>query len=308
MEKTSVSRRKFLKLVGAGVAGASMGPFFLRHASAAKQVVVCSWGGTYQKALRKVFFDPFEKETGIQVIDTSAPLIAKVKAQVDAKNIEWDVIESGTRWYYVLVNQGLVQKLDMSKIDARNIMPEAALSHGVAPVAVSMNLAYNTKLFPDKTPNSWADFWDVKKFPGPRSYMADVTYALEFALLADGVPADKLYPVDVERAFKKLEELKPHIKVFWKQADQPIQIVSQGEVAMAPAWNGRVLVAREMNLDINLTWNQGSYQPILLLHHERRAQSGCRLPVHQLHAASPSRKLISPWKSPMAPPTPRRST
>jgi len=262
MKEKKISRRGFLKMVGAGVAGASAGPFILRHAPAAeKQVVVCSWGGTYQKALRKAFFDPFEKETGIKVVDTSAPLIAKVKAQVDAKNVEWDVIESGTRWYYVLVNQGLVQKLDMKKIDTSDIMPEAALSHGVAPVAVSMNIAYNTKLFPGQGPNSWADFWDVKKFPGPRSYMADVTYALEFALLADGVPADKLYPVDVERAFRKLEQLKPHIKVFWKQADQPIQIVSQGEVAMAPAWNGRVLVAREMNLDISLAWNQGSYQP-----------------------------------------------
>jgi len=250
-----VSRREFLKMAGTGVILASMP----RVAWAAKnEIVVCSWGGAYQKALRKVYYDPFEKETGIKVQDTAAPEIAKVKAQVDAKNTEWDVIEGGTRWYYVLVNQKLVQPLDLKKIATGDLIPDAALSHGISHLVTSMNLAFNTTAFPDQRPDSWADFWNVKKFPGPRAYMADVTYALEFALLADGVPPDKLYPIDVERAFKKLNELKPNIKVFWRHGDQPIQLVTQGEVAMAPAHNGRVHAAQEKGMPIAMTWNQGS--------------------------------------------------
>ena len=263
MVKKRMTRRKFIKKVGIGLAAAGAGPFILRHGRAAgeRRVVICSWGGTYQDALRKAFFEPFERETGIKVIDTSAPNVAKVKAQVDAKNVEWDVIEGGTRWYYVFVKQGLVQKIDMSKIDTSDIIPEAAMPYGVAPQAGSINIGYNTKKFRDARPNSWADFWDVKKFPGPRAFLADVTFVMEFALLADGVTPDKIYPVDVDRALRKLNELKPHIKVFWKHADQPIQLVSQGEVVMAPAWNGRILVAGEKGFDIDIAWNEGSYQP-----------------------------------------------
>ena len=259
MSHSPISRRRFVTLAGSGVAA---GPFVLRHARAAgKEVVVCSWGGTYQKALRKAYFDPFEKETGIKVVDTSAPEVAKVKAQVDSKNPEWDVVEAGTRWYSVFVNQGFVQPLDMKRINTSALMPEAVLSHGIGHNVVAMTLAYNTKTFAADHPKSWADFWNVKKFPGPRAMGAEVTFALEFALLAEGVPADTLYPIDVERAFRKLNEIKPHVKVWWKHGDQPTQLLSQGEIIMAPAWNGRVLAAQDKGLPIEMVWNQGAYLP-----------------------------------------------
>jgi putative spermidine/putrescine transport system substrate-binding protein len=262
MSNHRISRRQFVTLAGSSLAGAAAGPFVLRRARAAgKEVVVCSWGGTYQKALRKAYFDPFEKETGVKVIDTSAPEVAKVKAQVDSKNPEWDVIEAGTRWYFVLVNQGFVQPLDLKKFNTAPLLPEAVLGHGIGHNVVGMTLAYNTKLFTGEAPNSWADFWNVKKFPGPRSMGAEVTFALEFALLADGVAAEKLYPIDVERAFRKLAEIKPHVKVWWKHGDQPTQLLSQGEVVMAPAWNGRVVAAQDKGLPVGLTWNQGCFQP-----------------------------------------------
>jgi putative spermidine/putrescine transport system substrate-binding protein len=262
MGKREVSRRRFMSLAGGAVAGAAAGPFVLRHARAAgKEVVVCSWGGTYQKAMRKAYFDPFEKETGIKVVDVSAPEVAKVKAQVDSKNPEWDVIEAGTRWYSVLVNQGFVQPLDLKRINTAPLLKEAVLSHGIAHNVTAMTLAYNTKLFPGEAPSGWADFWNVKKFPGPRSLGGEVTFGLEFALLADGVPPEKLYPLDVDRAFRKLGEIKPHVKVWWKHGDQPTQLLSQGEVVMAPAWNGRVLAAQDKGLPVGLTWNQGALQP-----------------------------------------------
>ena len=60
-----------------------------------------------------------------------------------------------------------------------------------------------------KAPLTWPDFWDAKKFPGPRGYYNAPTYSLEFALIADGVPKDKLYPIDVPRALKSLDRVKP---------------------------------------------------------------------------------------------------
>jgi putative spermidine/putrescine transport system substrate-binding protein len=260
-----ITRRRFVVGAAACLAAAT-GPFVPRHARAAgKELVVCSWGGAYQKALRRAYFDPFEKETGIKVTDTSAPEVARVKAQVESKNVEWDVIEAGTRWYSILVNQQLVQPLDLGELQTGDLIPEAVLSHGIGHNVVSQALSYNTKAFGGETPTSWADFWNVKKFPGPRSIGADVTYALEFALLADGVPAEKLYPIDVDRAFRKLAEVKPHVKVWWKHGDQPIQLLSQGEVVMASAWNGRVLAAQDKGLPVALTWTQAAYSPSFFL-------------------------------------------
>ena len=90
-----------------------------------------------------------------------------------------------------------------------------------------MKLADKIKQFSGESPNSWADFWDVKKFPGPRALGAEVTFARNLPCSPTASPY-KLYPIDVERAFRKLAEIKPHVKVWWKHGDQPIQLLSQG--------------------------------------------------------------------------------
>jgi putative spermidine/putrescine transport system substrate-binding protein len=259
MTVNSISRRTTVGLVGAAIAA----PFVSRHGWAAgkSELVICSWGGSYQKALKKAFFDPFARETKINVVDTSAPEVARVKAQVDAKNVEWDVIEGGIRWYPILAGKELIQPLDLKRINTQDLLPDAVKSHGVAHVYVSNVIAMNSDKIKGEVPQGWADFWDIKKFPGPRALGADLTYKLEYALLADGVTPDKLYPIDVERAFKKLAEIKPHIKVWWKQGDQPIQLLSQAEVFLSEAWNGRVLAAQNSGLPIKLSWHQGSIAP-----------------------------------------------
>src|SRR5687767_10960799 len=146
MSDRRTSRRQFLTRTAAGVAGAASGPFILkkRARAATRELVVCSWGGAYQKALRQAYFDPFEKATGIKVIDTSAPEVARVKAQVESRNVEWDVIEAGTRWYSVLVNQRLVQPLNMKSINTADLLPDAVLSHGIGHNIVSQTLSYGT--------------------------------------------------------------------------------------------------------------------------------------------------------------------
>ncbi|MGV6872235.1 ABC transporter substrate-binding protein [Pseudochelatococcus sp. B33] len=256
-----MKRRQFLQL--SGVVGSMLAaPAIWTSARAqSRQVVFCSWGGAYQKALREAIFDPFEKETGIKVIDTTAPAIAQVKSQVDTGNIEWDVIEGGSRWYPVLVKMGLVESLESMDFNPDGIVPGAVLSHGLAPTLVSFTLGYNTQRAGTDGARNWADFWDVQKYPGARSLGADVTYNLEFALLADGVAVDALYPLDVERAFRKLEEIRPHIRTWWKQGDQPVQMLSRGEVVYSSGWASRFLLAGSQGLPVGNSWEQGSFSP-----------------------------------------------
>ena len=122
-------------------------------------------------------------------------------------------------------------------------------------------LAWNTKTYGDKGPQSWADFWDVKKFPGKRAYRKGVAGALEPALMADGVPPDKVYevlstPAGIERAIKKIKELKPHIAVWWSSGAQHAQLMKDGEVDMVTGWNGRFDVVAKDGGKVAYTFNQ----------------------------------------------------
>jgi putative spermidine/putrescine transport system substrate-binding protein len=54
-------------------------------------VRVCSYGGAFQDAQRKAYFEPFERLSGIKVIESQGPDPVKIKAMVDTKNIEYDI-------------------------------------------------------------------------------------------------------------------------------------------------------------------------------------------------------------------------
>src|SRR5437868_3754900 len=136
--------------------------------------------------------------------------------------------------------------------------PEAIVAngHGVASNIQGTNLCYRADKFRDGGPKSWVDFWDVKKFPGSRGLcINDSPRTLIFALLADGVPADRLYPLDIERAFKKLNEIKPHIKVWWREGNQSQQLIRDGEVDMMSIWNGRATELKLAGVPVELVWN-----------------------------------------------------
>ena len=98
-------------------------------------------------------------------------------------------------------------------------------------------------------PKGWADFWDVKKFPGTRAIRGKMHGMLEPALMAEGVPIDQIYKVldskeGIERALNKIRELKPHVAVWWGSGAQHAQLMKDGEVDMSTGWNGRFDVAK----------------------------------------------------------------
>jgi putative spermidine/putrescine transport system substrate-binding protein len=133
------------------------------------------------------------------------------------------------------VKDELVQRLNYNAIDTKDVMKPLVTEHAVGCVTIPMLLTYSTKAYAQgKAPLSWPDFWDAKKFPGPRGYYNAPTYSLEFALIADGVPKDKLYPLDVTRALKSLDRVKPDVKVWWSQFPQPGVLLKSGEITATP--------------------------------------------------------------------------
>ncbi|HCY85046.1 MAG TPA: ABC transporter substrate-binding protein [Desulfobacteraceae bacterium] len=223
----------------------------------AETITVCSYGGTYNQAIEKVFAEPFTRQTGIKVVTVSFPNYAKMKAQVASGNIEWDVVEPSIKAYALGVKDGLFEPLDLSGVDTKDFIKTGVTDFGLATIYYSHNVTYRTDVWPKtQGPKNWADVWDVQRFPGPRGMKYTAYSNLEAALLADGVPPNKIYPIDVDRAFKKMDELKPYIKVFWKNGAQGQQVMKAHEADTGSFTAGRMQIIAEQGVPVTCEWNQ----------------------------------------------------
>jgi putative spermidine/putrescine transport system substrate-binding protein len=233
-------------------------------ASAANQVTFVSQGGAWQQAQTVAILDPISKALGITINQDSVPdAWPMIKTQGSTGKVTWDVVDTPTVNCIRGGEQGYIEKLDFSKIPNAASMPSNYKTpYSVAYEFYSSVLAYNRAKYPNpaQAPSSWADFWDVKKFPGRRALRNHPLGTLEAALLADGVPRDKLYPLDVDRAFRKLEQIKPHITVWWTSGGQSAQLLNDGEVDMIMMWNGRVSALAKEGAKVAFTYNDGILQ------------------------------------------------
>ncbi|MEZ2353176.1 ABC transporter substrate-binding protein [Caballeronia sp. RCC_10] len=253
------TRRRILHGAGA-LAVASAMPLVARAQS--KQIVVSDPGGPYTTAYREAFYDPFEKATGIKVVSVAreSQPVAQFAAMVQTKNYVWDVTTltlSADIPY--LESKGLLEPIGLKASEFPDVMPEAITPNWLGVDVYSTVLAYRADKFKDNGPKSWADFWDVKKYPGRRSLRRSPLDTLEQALLADGVPLDKLYPLDVDRAFKSLDKIKPHISIWWTSGAQAMQAIQSGDVDLISTWNGRAQAAKDAGAPVTIVWNQGLY-------------------------------------------------
>ena len=223
-----------------------------------REMVVVSWGGAYQRAQTDAFLDPFAEKFGINVIQESPTDLAKIMAMVDAGSTTWDVVDVESREPEMLGPAGYLEELDYTIIDSRDTVSQGVYPWAIACIFWSTPLIYHEDAFPEGGPQSWADFWDVGKFPGPRSLRNHPYGNLIFALVADGVPVDQIYPMTeekVDQAFRKLDEIKPYITVWWTSGSQPVQLLATEEVVMASAYNGRVFELQQEGIPLKIVWN-----------------------------------------------------
>jgi len=227
----------------------------------AEEITFVSQGGAYQEAQTKAILDPAAKRLHITIKQDSVPdAYPMIKAQGAAGKPLWDVIDTPPSNCVRGGNEGLIEPLDLSKIPNAQSMPAAYRTpYSVAYEFYSSVIGYNKKTL-KKIPQTWADFWNVKDFPGTRALRNDPMGTLEAALLSDGVPRDKLYPLDVDRAYKRLKQIKPDIAVWWSSGGQSAQLLNDGEVDMLMIWNGRVSAVRKDNPDVAFTYNDGLLQ------------------------------------------------
>jgi putative spermidine/putrescine transport system substrate-binding protein len=177
---------------------------------------------------------PFSKATGIRVVDTGPPDLAKIKAMVETKRVEWDVVQVEADFVHRGRTENLLERLDYKVISTRDVLPEAIDDYGITFQFGATSIAYRTDTFPaGNGPKSWADFWDVRRFPGRRALPKQTYHLFPAALAADGVPRDKLYPIDVDRVLRSLERIRPHVVKFFEGFPQAAQLIADKEVDMA---------------------------------------------------------------------------
>ena len=213
-----------------------------------------SWGGGYQDVQMETVGTPFAQASGAKVLSDGPTEYAKIEAQVKTGQVSWDVVDVDANW--VAPNCGTtVMKLDFDIIDT-SALPEGTWNDCSVPANRFGDVfAYNSDAL-SATPSSWADFFDIEKFPGKRAINQDVdTGVFEAALLADGVAPEDLYPLDVDRAVKKLNTIRDHI-IFWSSGAQAQQLLETGEAAMGIVWTSRARGAAEAGAPISVVWNQ----------------------------------------------------
>ncbi|WP_459616714.1 ABC transporter substrate-binding protein [Bordetella sp. 2513F-2] len=250
--------RNILHLSAAAAVAATLAVLPATSAMAqSKTVVFAGWGGSIQKAQREVFFDSFEKETGIKVIDVPGVQLTQLQAMVETGNTQWDVVQALGMWIPQGVKSGLWEKLDFGVIKKDGVPNSLVDDYSIGNSTYGMVLAYNTNAFKGNPPASWSALWDTQGHPGARGMFDGPRYSLEAALLADGVPPDQLYPLDVDRAFKSLDKIKNDVAVWWKQWPQvPVLLASQ-ELTMSLTSNTRINSVRKAEkAPVDLSWKQ----------------------------------------------------
>ncbi|MDY7566803.1 ABC transporter substrate-binding protein [Pseudomonas sp. RTC3] len=241
----------------------TLGMMCAANAMAAADLTVISFGGVNKAAQEKAFYAPWEKAgNGKVVAGEYNGEMAKVKTMVDTKSVSWDLVEVESPELSRGCDEGMFEEIDPAMLGkSEDYVKGAIQTCGVGFFVWSTVLAYNADKL-KTAPTSWADFWDVKKFPGKRGLRKGAKYTLEFALMADGVAPKDVYKVlagkgGQDRAFKKLDELKPSIQ-WWEAGAQPPQFLASGDVVMSSAYNGRIAaVQKESNLKV--VWNGGIY-------------------------------------------------
>jgi putative spermidine/putrescine transport system substrate-binding protein len=252
MTSYRISRRG---LLAAGTAALAV-PHIAR--AAAKSIVVADTGGAFEAAMDAALFKPFTAKTGIEVVKT-VNVYAKLKAMVEANAVEWDVVQLDSTAAANFAHQGLLEKLDYGVINKSDMIEGAARELYLQMDVVAACVAWNTKnVKPAQVPHTWTELWDLKRFSGQRGLWKQPYQTMELALMADGVPLDKLYPIDVDRALKSLDRIKSEI-FWWTSGAQSAQILIDGDIAAGMGWNGRLYDPKQTGAPIDFSFNQALF-------------------------------------------------
>lgn len=260
------TRRTLIKTMAGSAAMLAMPAVWTSARGQENRLTVGDTGGIATEAYTEGFYKPYFEKTGIEIIpvERRESPVAEVRAIVETGTYRYDFCEGiGLDVATVLEEEGFLEDLDMSG-DTADIPDHLKTKQFIGSNVVAFVLAYRTDKF--SKPVTHADFWDVGQFPGRRGLRQNARDTLQFALVADGVaPGDVAAVLSEEagweRAFAKLEQIKPDIAVWWSSAAQTPTFLQTAELDMCPTFNSRAQSVIDTGSPVDITWDGGFYMP-----------------------------------------------
>jgi putative spermidine/putrescine transport system substrate-binding protein len=226
-----------------------------------RTLTVAAWGGDYQEAQDDAFFKPFSAATGASIQQKVAD-IGSLRDQVDSEDVAWDVLTVPMEQMVRLARDNVLTPMNYDVVDRTPLYQDIALEYGVGVAYFSATMIYGAGS--TNVPQDWTSFWDVE----PVTDDAEIPIedlrclrrypigTLEFALLADGVPIEELYPIDADRAFASLDKIRDHVLVWWQESKEPAELIAAQAVSMASSWNVRI-PQLDLTDEVRINWYQG---------------------------------------------------
>jgi putative spermidine/putrescine transport system substrate-binding protein len=231
----------------------------------ARDLTVVARGNVALEATKTVFAKPFTAATTIATQEESWDGgIDALRTQAKTPDNPWDLVMVDSDELATGCSEGLFEKLDWSAVGGKDhYLPQAVSDCGVGANVANVVLAWDRDKFPG-TPG-WSEFWDVAKYPGKRGLFHGARGNLEFALIADGVSPGEVYKVlataeGVDRAFRKLDQLKPYI-VWWQDGAEAARILASGDVLMTSAFASPIATVNlTAHRNFGIQWSASLYE------------------------------------------------
>ncbi len=265
-------KKRMMKIIGASGA-VSLLALSTAHADDPVSLTIVSWGGAYTQSQVRAYHEPWmELNPHVTIVndDGSANALAGLRAQSQAGNVTWDLVDMLPSDAQLACDEGIILQIDHDAMLAaapdgtpasEDFLPGSLGECFIPQIVYSTVLAFRPGAFPDDAqPSTIADLFDTENFPGRRALQDRPGTNLEWALYADGVAPEDIYdvlatPEGVDRAFAKLDTIKDDI-VFWTEGAQAPQLLADGEVVMATGYNGRMFDAIEVEgMDADIIWD-----------------------------------------------------
>jgi putative spermidine/putrescine transport system substrate-binding protein len=221
------------------------------------QVVVATYAGPVADAMQEAYFDDFTADTGTEVVQVPAD-VARYVSMAQSGSSEWDTIDADGFANVDWVTKDLVQPY-ADEVPKADLVDDNVRDYVAGAYSQSFVLAYRASAF-ETAPKSWADFWDTTAFPGKRGWPSSYIGTVEAALLADGIAAEGLFPLDFDRGFAKLDEVRDDL-TFYESYSALTQALQAGSVDMALLPSGRAVALSADDPDIATEWNQNIFYP-----------------------------------------------
>ncbi len=273
---------------------------FAAHANA-RDLTIVGFGGGFQDAARTTLFQPYARASGQTVLDdTYNGELARIYTMTQTRDVVWDVVMVEAPELARGCEDGVFMRIDWSVVDRSQFAPGTTSDCGAGAVAWGVSLFWDTTRT-GAAPRSYADIWDVQRFPGRRAFRWGAKMTLEIALLADGIAPADVYAVlatreGQDRAFRKLDQLRENL-VFWRSGAQPLQLIDGGEATYAFGYTGRVVQANQpdpgryaMNWD-TLLWAVDSWA---VVNGSPKAADGMRM-IQWISQLEPLKALAAIW-------------